>query len=481
MIHPLFALVAAPLLLPPAHSCRTPRVQAAPERAAQPTEDSPETPPKEGSRVAWGNGVELMRAELHPVLVKRYAMTGEGRSALTHLLKTRLLERMAVERHMEVGDEALDRRIEELNRQMRAAGETGDVLSNLRANNIDEAEFRRLLRFSIVQERLCREALGIAPDQPVSKGQQDLWIDEELKARGVEAPAPPWSNGIAGRCGDAIVTAEEYEAELVLSLDPEAVRETCYQMLVAKALRARMPDISDETYDKSLTLEIERRRIQAESNPAYRGASFEHLLSTQGMTIELLRTDPAVQVTALSQLWILRSHSDDALRAAYDEERALFDGTFGEALRTRVIFLRAAEVGTPKNPRLYDQAVAQLEELARDIHSESEFEAAARRHSEDSKTRTNGGELGWLSRVGTGLGELRSAAFEHLKRSGPLPEGGRIMPPIRNATGVVLLWLSEHRPAPTWETMRGHVRDTLRKRFLVEVLPRESMVTILDA
>ena len=52
--------------------------------------------------------------------------------------------------------------------------------------------------------------------------------------------------------------------------------------------------------------------------------------------------------------------------------------------------------------------------------------------------------------------------------------------PVRNRTGVVLLWVSEHKPAPTWEDMRARVRAELRSRFIKEVLPRESLVTILD-
>jgi len=454
-------------------SCSPPVLAASPAQseAAQATD----------SRAAWGNGLELSRAELNPVLVRRYAMTGEGRATLTHLLKTALLERMAVERHMEITDVDLDRRIGEINAQMRAAGDPGDVLSNLRANNIPEDEFRRLLRYSIVQERLCREALGIAPDKPVSKGQQDTWIDEEMKGRGVVAPAPPWADGIAGRCGDATVSAENYQAELILSLDSEQVRETCYQMLLVKGIRARMPDIKEETYTKAIDLELERRRIKAESNPAYQGASFEHLLSTQGMTLELLRNDPAVLVTAFSQLWILHSYPDEKLIRTYNEERMLFDSVHGEAMRTRAIFLRAAEVKSAKTPRSFDEATTLLRELARDVRTESDFEAVALRHSEDSQSRTKGGELGWMSRAGEGIPELRRAVFQDLKTRGPLPIGGRMTEPIRASTGVVLLWLGEHRPAPTWEVMRGHVRDELRKRFLTEVLPRESMVTLLDA
>ncbi|MFT5285737.1 MAG: hypothetical protein ACI8TQ_001904 [Planctomycetota bacterium] len=469
--HPLCglsALLALPLALSSAHF-----ISAAP--AAQKTSNQVD------QRVAWGNGLQLMRSELVPVLVRRYAMTGEGRSALDHLIQTKLLSRMAKERRMEINEKELDARIDELDARLRESGSPDGIAGKLREGGVDEAEFRALFRISIVQERLCREALGIQPDSPVDSAQQELWIEAEMKERGLSGPPPPWKDGIAGRCGDVVVTAEEYQEKLLLNLDPKQVRETCYQLMLINGIRARMPDLPEIELSKAIEIEINRRRKKAETNPAYQGASFEQLLSTQGTSLELMKSDPAVLVTALSELWVLRSHSDKQLRAAYAEERALYDGAYGESIQTHVLFLRAAAISSPANPRLFDQAHAQLEDIARKINTLGEFETAARRHSEDSKSRTNGGELGWLRRVGNGLEELRSAVFTDLKTKGPIPPTGRMLAPVRNQTGVVLVWVSDHKPAPTWEGMRERVRAELRSRFIKEVLPRESLVTILDA
>jgi hypothetical protein len=459
----------------------SPLLSAGPPRQWQSSEGPPPATAPGAERVAWGNGLVLTRAELDPVLVRRYAMTGEGRSALDHLLKTRLLERMARERHMEIGDEEVQARVEELDRQLRDSGERDGLRGQLRSNGVDETEFRRLLRISLIQEKLCREALGLAPEAPLSGDQQELWIEEEMSGRGLDAPPPPWKDGVAGRCGDLSVTAAEYQEKLAKSLSPEDVRETCYQILLAKGIRARMPDLSQEAQDRAIHAEIERRRRKAESDPAYRDVPFEKLLSTQGLSIELLELDPAVWVTALSQLWVLRSHTEDDLRRIYNEERARFDGAFGEAVRARVLFLTASEIETPSSPRTFDQAEAQLEELAPSLRTEDAFEAAARRHSEDSRTRQHGGELGWLRRVGEGLEELRGTVFDDLREHGPLPPGGRLAGPVRVDGGVVLVWLGEHRTAPSWEEMREHVQTELRRRLLEDVLPRESLVTFLDA
>jgi hypothetical protein len=42
------------------------------------------------------------------------------------------------------------------------------------------------------------------------------------------------------------------------------------------------------------------------------------------------------------------------------------------------------------------------------------------------------------------------------------------------------LYIGATRPAPGWDVMRAEVHRELRRRFLEEALPRESVVTYLD-
>ncbi len=458
MLRILFALAA----------CAGPRAEAAPL-------PRPEEPP-----VARGGGLELSSAELRPVLVRRYAMTGQGREVLKHLLKTRVLDEMARERRMQVTPADVDVRVAELDRKVRAAGQPGGIAGQLRESGVDPAEFRELMRIAIVQERLCREALGVPPDAPITGDQQEIWIDEEMEARGIESPPPPWSDGVVARCGTIVIREPEFAEILGPSISGEDVRDTCYQLLIAKGLRARMPDLADAAYERAVDAELARRRSEAEADPRYQGAPFERLLSMQGMTLEGLRADPSVAVAALSSLWVSRSYDEQGLRDFYAGERTAFDGAHGEAIRARLLLLRAAVLTNPYNPRSFPEAEMQLEALAEELADEEDFAEAARRQSEESRTRSVGGELGWLTRAGEGLLDLRSAIFADVAARGPIPPGGRILGPMRLSDGVALLWLAELREAPSWQIMKGHVRHELRRRLLEDVLPRESMVTFLD-
>ena len=56
----------------------------------------------------------------------------------------------------------------------------------------------------------------------------------------------------------------------------------------------------------------------------------------------------------------------------------------------------------------------------------------------------------------------------------------RIIGPVRNKSGAVLLWLGDRRPAPTWNEMKENVHRDLRRVFLEEVLPKSSVRTFRD-
>ena len=432
------------------------------------------------ARAAWGPGVVVTLEELDPVLVRRYAMTADGRSILQHMLRTRVLEKMADERGMQVTDADVDRRIATIDEQIRATGDPGGISAQLEANDVDVAEFRRLTRMLVVQERLCREALGIPPGARVTSDQQELWIEKEMIDRGASAPAPPWKDGVAASCGDVRVTAREYVDELRGELPADEVRETCYQMALLRAIRGRMPDLSQDAFERAIDLELERRRRNAAADPQYKGVPYERLLGMQGTSLAAMREDAGVRVMALSRLWVARSYDDATLRETYESERELFDARHGEALKLRVVFLNAAVLTNPLNPRTFDEALAELELVRTAASSEAAFEAAARQHSEDARTRAEGGRMGWIRRGGESNAELRSAAFADLDENGPPPPGGRVAGPIRLKNGAALIWVSAHRPAPGWDEMRIRVQSELRQRFVDDVLSRGELVTFLD-
>jgi len=194
-----------------------------------------------------------------------------------------------------------------------------------------------------------------------------------------------------------------------------------------------------------------------------------------------MRRDPSVRVAALARVWVQRSHGEDGLRTAYGDERAYFDGTFGEAVRGRALVLEAARFKNDLNPRTFEEADAILRRLADKVTGEAAMIELVRTHADEPGDRTSGGDTGWITRRDERVPEaLRVALFDALTPDGRVPEGGVLLGPLRTQASSLLFWLADSRPTPEWDEMSEHVSRVLRKRFLDELLTPDRMATYLD-
>jgi hypothetical protein len=446
---------------------------------AGPAPAASQVAPEWGEVAARAPEASLGWPELDELLVTRHALSEEGRAALKQLLRARLLDRLARESRFEVTPERLAARWEEIDAEVVAAGQADSLEAYLASQGVDQEVFREFLRLAIVQETLARRALGIPEGRAVNAEQQEMWLDQVMEQRGVEMPAPPWADGVAARCGDLAVSARDFTLFLRTQLDPDAVRDACYQLLLEARVRARMPDIAPQALEQAVEAELDRRRAEVAGDDRYKGLTYEQVLAAQGVRLESLRSDPSVVCAALAHLWVDRGHDEQGLREVYRSERAYFDGLYGEAREVRAVFLRAAVFTNPLNPRSFEEAEAELARLAQGVSSLPDFLRLVGEHSEDATSRDAEGRLGWVPRGDERVPQpIRRAAFSD---DGVQLGEGRLVGPLRLPGGVALLWIGARRPAPGWETMREAVRRELRRRFLEECLAREDMVTFLDA
>jgi hypothetical protein len=419
--------------------------------------------------------------ELDPLLLARHAMSKDGRDVLRHLARSRLLGLLERERGVRVDPAQVQAREREIEAQARASGDPSGLAGYLKKARLGGEEFRDFLRLSFVQETLTRRALGLPDTAPVNADQQEIWIDEELAARGFVELPPPWKDGVVARATGVEITEGELVRTLRRRLPSEAVENDCYQFLLARRMRARMPDLGPEKLDQYVRAEIERRRTETNADPRYKGIPYEQLLASQGLAFDALPADPAVQVAALARAWIDRAWPEEAKKKVYASEREYFDGLYGAALDTSMLFLRAAQFKNDLNPRTFAEAQAKLAEVGARCTSKGEFQKLASELSEDAASRERKGALGWLTTETPKLPpEIRAELERRLAKGGPGAEK-QLAGPLRLSNGCVLLWFDALRPTPGWETMSREVDRELRKRFIEEALPRASLVTAFDA
>ena len=466
---------------PPSPSASaTPQSAGPSERGAKPKEAS-------GAVVARGAGRAVTRAEMLPTLLDRFALASVGRDLLKLLISSKVLDQIAREEGLIIDAETITRRWRELDQDVRAAGGEGGIEVEIANNGISPEEFREYLRLQLVQEELTRRALGLDAGAIVTPDSQEVWLAETLVKRGHKNLPPPWHDGVVARCGEITVTTRELGSELLSKLGGSDVLETAWHLLLLQGLEARLPDLSAEARIEAVEKEMQRRRDKAEAMAKAQGqpVSFEDLLRARGTSYDALARDPSVAIAALSRLWVDRTQGEEGLKRTYQSERDFFDGRFGVALRAYAIFLVAGEHKNELITRTFREADQELDGLKPELKSLDAFSAYAAKYSEDSNSRANGGLLGWIAREDPRFPEdLRRPLFEYLdgrpqREASTASFPNALIGPVHFQSGSALLFVSEIRPQPDWETMKDFVHEELRRRLIEELLPIDQVELVV--
>ncbi|MEM9381959.1 MAG: hypothetical protein AAGB93_18530 [Planctomycetota bacterium] len=477
-----------PLPLPSANSSAPARAQEDAEKAAEPIGEG--FAARAVGSLAGADGPLAGDAgivtfeQLDEVLIWRDGRSPNGQAALRQYLELRTLRHLADQQGLKITEEALLARYEELDAQARTDGVPGGLSGFIESQGVEPAEFRRYLELSMIHAELTRRALGLAADKEPTADQQQLWLEDTLEERKYEEKPHPWSEGVVCVSGDLVIQRDEFGAHLRKQVSEQDRKEALYLILLERAVRARMPEVSGEGVSAALDRELARRRTEAEADPRYKGVTYEQLLDARGLSVESLRRDPAIVAAALAHEVVDRENDDEALRAAYDAEREYFDGLFGESVEVRLLFKNAVDrEDDPLRPS-FRRVEEEMRAMVEAIEGPEDFLRAVEIHSQDRATRENGGLIGRITSGMPGVPKpIRDAVFRALdgaaKAEGASVEG-KIVGPIRLDNGVVLTMLSNRRPAPTWDGMRDNVHREMRRRFLEETLPRTSVLTYLD-
>ncbi len=423
----------------------------------------------------------VARSELEELIVARRAMSEEGRAALRHLAESKLLEQLGVEQALTPSEAEVEARLREIDAAVKQGGDPRGLAGQMEKVRLSREQFARFLRLGIVHERATRRALNLPESTPVSGDQQRLWIEEELARRDFQSFAPPWTDGVVAKGAGFSIGSAEFLAHLLDRLPRETLRDDSRQLLLAKAMRRRMPDLAPESLAKAVDEELARRRAEVARDPRYKGVPYEELLGAQGVQAASLKHDPGIVSTALARLWVERAWPPEDIERVYKDERALFDGRHGPAIDARMLFLRAAKFKNELNPRNFDEAMAALADLKSRIRGLEDFERFARERSEDASSREQGGRVGWVAPGAEKLPpELSSVVAEALAIPEGQPGWQGLKGPVRVSNGVVLLWLGVRRPAPPWPQMAQHVQAELRRRFVDSCLPKTGVETAFE-
>jgi peptidylprolyl isomerase len=144
--------------------------------------------------------------------------------------------------------------------------------------------------------------------------------------------------------------------------------------------------------------------------------------------------------------------TDAVVRAAYAERVAA--GEFGVPERYRAAHLFLTAHDPAKRDRRAEVAALD-DELKRTASNQAAFAEAVKARSEDERTRSRGGDLGWFQ------AQRMPASFVQAVKEAPL---GVLQGPVRTPLGWHWLWVMEKREART--AAFEEVRDELHAALL---------------
>jgi hypothetical protein len=392
-----------------------------------------------------------------------------------------VLDQLAQESKLTVTDAEVERRMQDLEQRMKAAGEAGGLKELVRKKGMSLDTFREF-RGALDRAGGARApGLGIPAGRTVPGDQQEMWLDQVMQSHGVDIKAANWDDGVVARCGDVRITVPSSPSTCASRSRARSCARTasssCSRSACAPACRTSRPRRSRAPSTGS----SRAARPSTRPTPSTRACPTSRSSVATGLDPQFLRRDPAVVIAALAQLWIERTWGADGLKQAYQAERAHFDGRYGDAFEVNVLFLRAAVFQNQLNPRTFDEAEKQLGLLRPQIKSKADFQRLASLQSEEPVSRARQGLVGWVAREDERVGPELAAEVFRRGGSGELRDQDRLIGPVRMQNGVALAWIGDRRSSIPWDEMAQRVQRELKKRLLDEALLETEVATFLDA
>jgi parvulin-like peptidyl-prolyl isomerase len=220
------------------------------------------------------------------------------------------------------------------------------------------------------------------------------------------------------------------------------------ELIVEAAAEANLEPISDKEVDQYIKDTKEDNKLD--------DATFAQALAAQGVTMAQYRTNVRRQLTRFRAIRMLVlpkvNVSDDEIRTQYDQMVRRSDAVSQVRLAHILLAL-------PQRPTDAEVAAARdkAAQVINRVKGGEEFGKLAAEFSDDTNTKTSGGDLGWIKR-----GELPSASEQVVFAMQPKDVRG----PVAGAAGLQVFYVSELKKTEIkpLEQMKDQIKGELQQR-----------------
>jgi hypothetical protein len=385
-----------------------------------------------------------------------------GREAISHLVDTALIRRVATERSLMPTTDEARAYWRELQQQLRAAGRRPEEFAAVR--NTTEAQWLDDLAVQLAHERIVRAELGLSKQETASPDLLKLWLQEQRKQAKVVDDPDALPAGTAVRVGTTEVPLIDLGVLLLRTADDDERQETVARIALMAVLESLARREGFDVTPADLDAAVQKQRDDAARDPRFRGATLENMLQAEGLTIAALRELRTFRAHILLDKLARRRFPDAELAKELANDRQGVLDRHGARRRIGVIFARALAEPNGLVPRDFDAARKHLEAVRDRLATES-FASVARIESEHAASKLQGGDCGWHRRRSERLPEpVLAAAFA-------LPPG-EVSQPLRTDDGCFLVKVLDVETEPGDDVLLARMREAkaleLRQKLLAD-------------
>lgn len=220
------------------------------------------------------------------------------------------------------------------------------------------------------------------------------------------------------------------------------------ELIIEAAAEARLEDITAKEVDQIIRETKEENKLD--------DATFQQALAAQGVTLSQYRTNVKRQLTRLRAMKMLVAPkvnvSDEEVRAQYDQMMR----RSGAVSQVRLAHIQLALPERPTDAELA-AARAKAADIITRVKAGEEFGKLAAEFSDDAKSKTSGGELGWIER-----GTLEPAWEQVVFAMEPKEVRG----PVPGPAGLEVFYVSETKRTEmkSLEQMQNQIKGELQQR-----------------
>lgn len=348
----------------------------------------------------------------------------------------------------------------DLQNELRAAGQKPEDIPAVR--NTSPADWLAYLAVQLAQERLVRAELDLPANEKVSGDMLRLWQQEIRKQAKVETDPEVLPIGTAAVVDGETIPMVELGLLLLRTSDDQERNRFIQQVIYLQSIEALARQHGIEATAADLEAAIAARAAEAARDPSYRGASFEQLLKTQGMTTQSLKQSRIFRAKVLLQRLTAKLHPDAALREELARDRQAVLDVAGPRRHIGIIFVRALDEPNALVPYDFPKALQKLTEVRARLQKER-FDVVARIESQEPSSKAKGGDLGWHTRKSEQLPEVVLAAAFAQKQ-------GELSEPLRDRDGCYLVKINDIEPDLSDDQIVERLREVRSLQLSQQVL-----------